>query len=474
MLKSTALAIAPSLTKLFNISIATGCFPTDWKRARITPIFKNSDPSLPKNYRPISILPIVSKLLERHVHSLISKHLLRNHPISPFQWGFMPRRSTTAALCTLIHDWLSQLDNGNEICSVFFDVRKAFDSVPHSHLMSKLTTLQLRPHLHHWIQSYLADRSQIVAVGGEQSSVVDVVSGVPQGSVLGPLLFIIYIDDVTSKISSSSTISLFADDIVLYRCIRSPADYTVLQSEITAITIAIETDSHLKLHAEKCCCMLISRKRTHPATTPPLYIRESTQLQLVDTIKYLGVILTSNLTWSEHIARTCSKVRKLTGLFYRRFHHCNPQLMLRLYKSFIRPHFEYAAQVWDPHLVKDIDLLEKSQKFSLRVCTKSWSATYAELLSVTHVSSLADRRKVIKLCHLYKLVYDLTDCQSAPVVQRSTRYSSRRNPIQLQRIPTHSSQFQASFYPHSISLWNSLTLNSDSLINIRAFKHSIS
>ena len=118
---------------------------------------------------------------------------------------------------------------------------------------------------------------------------------------------------------------------------------------------------------------------------------------------------------TEHITRICSKVRKLTGMLYRRFHHCDPQLMLRLYKAFIRPHFEYAPQVWDPHFVKDINLLEKSQKFALRVCTRNWSATYAELLNFTQVPSLADRRKIAKLCHLYKLVHELTDCQNAPV-----------------------------------------------------------
>ena len=339
--------------------------------------------------------------------------------------------------------------------------------------MSKLSTLQLCPYLHHWIHSYLAERSQVVAVGGKQSSTIDVASGVPQGSVLGPLLFIIYIDNVTSKISPSSTISLFADDIALYRHIQSPADYTVLQSDITAITLSIESDGHLKLHADKCCCMFISRKRTHSVTPPPLYIRANSQLQQVDSVKYLGVILTSDLTWTEHITRICSKVRKLTGMLYRRFHHCDPQLMLRLYKAFIRPHFEYAPQVWDPHFVKDINLLEKSQKFALRVCTRNWSATYAELLNSTQVPSLADRRKIAKLCHLYKLVYELTDCQNAPVVQRPPSYSRRRNPIQLQTMTTHSSQFQSSFYPQTISLWNNLTISNDSLISICSFKSFI-
>ena len=473
MLKSTAPSITASLTKLFNMSIATGCFPREWKCARITPIFKSSDPSLPKNYRPISILPIVSKLLERHIHSLVFKHLLESYPISPFQWGFMPRRSTTSALCSLTHDWLRQLDNGNEICSVFFDVRKAFDSVPHSHLMSKLSSLQLCPQIYHWIHSCLAERSQVVAVGGELSAAVDVISGVPQGSVLGPLLFILYIDDVASKISSSSTISLFADDIALYRPIQSPADYTVLQADITAISLYIESNRHLKLHADKCCFMLVSRKRTNSITPPLLFTREDSPLRQVDSMKYLGVVLTSSLTWSEHILNICTKTRKLIGLLHRRFHHCCPEVMLRLYKAFIRPHLEYAPQVWDPYFAKDIEILEKCQKFALRVCTKSWSSTYLDLLNSTRLPTLADRRKTAKLCHLYKIVHGLTDCQSAPVIQKPITYSRRRNPIQLQQLSSHTDQFHFSFYPHSISLWNNLSLSNDSFLTLNTFKHSI-
>ena len=193
--------------------------------------------------------------------------------------------------------------------------------------MNKLSALQLCPQIIHWLHSYLADRSQVVAVRGEQSSAVTVVSGVPQGSVLGSLLFIIYIDDVTSRISSTSTISLFADDIALYRTIRSPADFVVLQADITAITMWIEDDNHLKLNADKCCFMLVSRKHTHSL------IHDDSQLQQVNLVKYLGLLLTSDLTWSQHINNSCSKTRKLTGLFYRRFHHCYPQLMLRLYKA---------------------------------------------------------------------------------------------------------------------------------------------
>ena len=186
MLRSTAASIAPSLTKLFNLSIASGCFPTAWKCARVTPIFKSADPALPSNYRPISILPIVSKVLERHVYNLV--------PISAFQWGFMPKRSTTSALCTLTHDCLKCLDEGSEIGSVFFDLRKAFDNVPHTPLLDKLSALQLNVHLLQWIHSYLSNRSQTVVVGGEESSMLPVVSGgTPRISLRTPAVLNLYL-----------------------------------------------------------------------------------------------------------------------------------------------------------------------------------------------------------------------------------------------------------------------------------------
>ena len=166
-------------------------------------------------------------------------------------------------------------------------------------------------------------------------------------------------------------------------------------------------------------------------------------------------------------------VLKLTGLLYRRFRHCNPQTMLRLYKSIIRPHLKYAPQVWDPHLHKDINLLEKSQKFALQVCTRNWSASYEDLLNTTHVSSLSDRRKAAKLCHLYKLVYNLIDCQNAPVVVRDPIYSRCRNPIQLQQVSTHTSQFHSSFYPDTISLRNKLPIRNDSLLSFCSSKRSV-
>ena len=190
-------------------------------------------------------------------------------------------------------------------------------------------------------------------------------------------------------------------------------------------------------------------------------------------MKYLGLLLTSDLTWSQHINNSCSKTRKLTGLFYRRFHHCHPQLMLRLYKALIRPHLEYASQVWDPHLKRDVDNLGSVQKFALRVCQKNWLAPYNELLNTMNVDKLSDRRRNAKLCQLYKIVYAITDCMSSPVAVKPTNAHEtyEPSPASATQIPLLS--ISVLFHPHFISMWNKLTLTNESLASLSLFKHSI-
>ena len=264
-----------------------------------------------------------------------------------------------------------------------------------------------------------------------------------------------------TQVSPSSSISLYADDIALYRSISSPADFVILQADITAIATWVEEERHLKLHADKCHLMLISRKRTCSITPPPLFVKADTPLQQVNSVKYLGVLLTSDLSWNEHITSICSKTRKLIGLLYRRFHHCSPELLIR-------------------HLfVHNLSILHKSgnltfSKFALRVYCKDWSASYYDLLEHCQVSYLSDRHRTAKMCHLYIITYGIVDCENSPVTHRTLNYNCQRsNPIQIQTLFAYSSQYQFSFYPHSFSLWNNLSLSNDSLSSLSSFKHSI-
>ena len=334
MLKSTAESTASSLSTLFNLSISTGVFPTEWKTARIVPIPKGDNQTVLSGYRPISVLPIASKVLERHVKSIIEDYLQEHSPISPRQWGFVSSRSTVSALIKVVDDCLQALDNGYEVCMIFFDIHKAFDTVPHLLLLHTFEELGLDKYLLRWLKNYLFNRTQYVAVEGDESHILPVLSGVPQGSVLGPLLFICYINEVVSAISCSSQINLFADDMVLYRIIKSSADYLQLQQDIDSVTSCIRS-KHLKFNTSKCRQMFISRKRVH-SIAPPSFTIDGSPLIEVMEYKYLGVTLTSDMTWSSHISNVCIKSRKLVGLLYRRFYrNSSSHTLLKLYKSFI-------------------------------------------------------------------------------------------------------------------------------------------
>ena len=199
--------------------------------------------------------------------------------------------------------------------------------MPHLLLLRTLDKLGLDKYLLRWVRNYLLQRIQYVAIDGCESQSLPAISGVPQGSVLGPLLFICYISDVTSVISSGSEINMFADDIVLYRTITSPSDFVHLQQDIDSLSMCI-TGKQLQFNATKCRQMFISRKRAHSLTPPSLYV-DGTALLQVSEYKYLGVVITSNLSWRPHITNMCNKTRKLIGLLYRRFYQSsNPTTLL--------------------------------------------------------------------------------------------------------------------------------------------------
>ena len=456
MLKSTAPCIAPSLTRLFNLSISAGIIPSSWKKSVVVPIPKCQQLSSPCNYRPVSLLPIVSKILERHIYMLIIDHLEHNHPLSAFQWGFLEGRSTVTALLHLTDQWFQALEGGLDICAVFFDFRKAFDSVPHSPLMSKIHSLNLHETISRWINNYLSNRSQVVAVNGSESSAVTVLSGVPQGSVLGPLLFLIYIDDLPSIIQNLfSKVNLFADDILLFHLISTLEDYATLQLAISLIEEWSVTN-FLNFNAGKCKYMLISRKQSplFPPTPPRLF---GCPMQRVDCCKYLGLLITNNLTWSAHINSICSHAKKILGLIYRRLYSsANQDTLRQLYISLVRPHLEYAYPVWDPHLVKDKKTLEDVQKFGCRLAAHQWNSGYQELLDLFELQSLEQRRLHLKLGLMFKIIHRLCYFPSIPARRSNISNLRASHSFQLDPPFARTNAYKFSFFPHTMAVWNSL------------------
>ena len=216
--------------------------------------------------------------------------------------------------------------------------------------------------MHISLDYYLCQRTQAVGVDGETSATLPVISGVPQGSVLGPLLFLVYIDGLAGIQLSDGTLILFADDIVIYRPIRDVSDFMLLQADVDSISDWTKSNL-LNLNVQKCKQMIITRKK-HPVTSVNLML-DGKALELVNAYKYLGVWITNDLSWSKQIEENCKKANKKIGMLYRRFYqYCTTSALKCLYVSLVRPHLEYAVPVWDPHLVKHIELLEKVQKFA--------------------------------------------------------------------------------------------------------------
>lgn len=454
MLRMTAEFIAPSVCKLFNLSLQTGRVPHRWKQSTIVPVPKVSPACTPGSFRPVSLLSVLSKVLECHVHSIVTEHLQTSYPLAESQWGFLPGKSTVTGLLSTTYNWLSTLENGGEIGAVFFDLRKAFDSIPHRVLLEKIGQTGLSSHIITWISDYLTCREQKVVVNGEESQYTPVVSGVPQGSVLGPLLFLIYVDGLARlPLLDGGQVVLYADDLLLFRTIKSREDYHQLQDDVSMIEDWVNCN-YLTLNSTKCKYMVVSRKRCPSA--PESLILNGAEMEKVGCFKYLGLLLSSDMSFGKHIESICSKARKITGLLYRRFKSANRNTLLQLYLSMVRPHLEYASPVWNPFMCKEIKRIEDVEKFAMRVITRRWDTGYQDLLNMVNIPSLESRRMHSSMCTLYKIVHGL--CFFPPdIVLHGHNYSQRTNrELFLHQPFARTNAFYNSFVPRATNIWNSL------------------
>ena len=410
-----------------------------------------------------------------HFHCLISDHLREHCPLSNCQWGFQAAKSSVSALLSTTHDWFQQIEDGKEIGAVFFDFCKAFDSVHHQPLLTKLCQRGIKPHIVQWIHNYLVDRKQCVVVNGASSLPTSVVSGVPQGSILGPLLFLIDIDDIADvSLSDGSKIVLYAVDILLYCPISLPVDLELLQRDVDTLE-NYASANYLTFNVAKCKFMLVSRKKRHINPNPSISLYGS-PLEVTPIFKYLGLLITSDLSWTTHINNICSKARRILGLVYRRFYgHSDVATLRQLYVSLVRPHLEYAAPVLSPHLQKDIAMLEKTQQFASRICTKNWDAGYHELLDMLDLPSLAQRRLHTRLCYVYKIVHGLLYFPPDVVVPSSALSHNPRSHLLYQPF-AHTNSYLHSFIPNSVSIanWNMLPDYVVSSPSFTSFKYNLS
>ena len=366
VLKTCAVSLAYPLSIIFNTCFETGQLPLEWKTANIVPIFKKGSKSNVENYRPISLTSLIMKAFERIIRDeLYSKceHLLDSR-----QHGFLPKRSCTTQLVHYCDSLALSLNNGIETDVIYFDFSKAFDSVNHDILLHKLKyTYKIDGRLLRFIACYLNGRKQQVVIGNCQSSLCNATSGVPQGSILGPLLFALFINDLPNGLSDSTNIAMYADDTKIWRQILSLADCYILQNDIDYMQ-NWAMQNKMKFNTSKCKVLQVSLRRSNPLLDSlPFslyhYILGNCAIDFTLSEKDLGVNITNTLNWNDQCNRLYSKANQIFGLTRRTAHFVNSSQQRRaLYLAMVRSQFEHCSVIWRPYNKTSIDRLENLQK----------------------------------------------------------------------------------------------------------------
>lgn len=429
--------LALPLQLIFNSSLADGTFPDVWKRAKIVPVFKKGDPANVKNYRPISILSCFPKIFEALVCPVITRHT--DKIISPNQHGFKAGRSVETNLVEFVSDITLALDKRLEVDAVYTDFSSAFDKVDHSLLLSKLQYNGIHGPLLNWFSSYLARRSQILVVNGYESYPYYADSGVPQGSHLAPVLFSLFINDITHQILHCKYL-MFADDLKIYKTISSHEDTSLIQEDLDRIEGWCRLN-HMQLNVQKCSHIRFSRKKQSDSIS---YSIKGAVLNTVTEVRDLGVIMDDNMNFRRHIDGIVTKSARLLGFLKRSSRGFKlVRTKIILYNALVRSHLEFASVVWNPFYAVQSQRVESIQRaFTKHLAYTSGKISprcpYEQRIQCYEMDSLRDRRLMHDLTFFFKLLNNKLDCMKlVESVGLKVPYNIPRHPIiNLYHIPT--------------------------------------
>ncbi|KAJ8042793.1 RNA-directed DNA polymerase from mobile element jockey [Holothuria leucospilota] len=465
ILKLAAEEVAPALCSIFQKSLDTGVLPSSWLCANISPVFKKGDRSLASNYRPVSLTSICCKVLEHIIHSQIMGHFDNYSVITNRQHGFRQRHSCESQLILTTNDLVQSLDHRSQTDMIIMDFSKAFHTVPHNRLLCKLQNYGIKSHTLTWISNFLKLRKQRVVVGGDFSDWVDVISGVPQGTVLGPLLFLVYINDLPDNISSE--VRLFADDCVIYRQIKNNLDQVQLQKDLNNLS---EWQNKWQMHFNTKMCF--SMRITH-SRNPKLfhYTLDKDILESTASHTYLGVDISNNLTWNRHVNHITSSANRSLAFIRRNLYSCPRSVKANAYLTLVMQAFIGVFIFRDPYTVSLSNKVEQIQRRAARfVCTDySPHSSVTEMLKDLGWDSLKVRRTVNRLAIFHKARLGLLalPMNNLQPVRRPYRHNHSNSFL---HIPTNKDCYKYSFFPRTVRDWNLLPQNITDLEDPKQFK----
>ena len=474
--------LATSVTAIMNQSLKIGNLPSDWKLARVTPVYKGKGSKTEKsNFRPISVLGCISMIMEREVQSQLMAYFIEHDMISSDQFAFLKNHSTVGCLHRLVDDWYEAINEGEYVMACFFDIKKCFDTINHKILLEKLAHYGIRKTELLWFNNYLKNRQQFVACNGQKSSVCTVKTGVPQGSALGPFLFLIFINDLPQHINNACS-NIFADDGAIYTTGKSFKDTNAALQTSVLEAGRWYLNNNLPVNTIKTLCMLSAsenniRKREPDECRLDIMLYD-TPLSQVPTCPYLGVQLDQHLKWDAHIQKLCHKVSQKLAVLCRLRKVLDKNMLRKQYLSCIQPCIDYAVSVWGSCTEHNKDMIARLQRRAARIVTGDFdfiNTRGSTLVKQLGWQTVDERRDYFTATLMYKcineeaptrLINELVMTENTH--DRSTRSVTHQN---LQVPKPKVEHFRNSFRYRGAVQWNSLPTELKSATSADLFKY---
>ena len=462
--------LSQPLAMLFNKTLVEGKLPQDWKIANITAIHKKGNKKLASNYRPVSLTSLICKKMEEIIRDKVMEFVKKTRTLSKKQFGFIGGRSTILQLLKVLDEWTRILDEGGEVDVIFMDFMKAFDKVPHKRLLEKLKSYGIEGQLLNWLKDFLNGRKQRVVVNGCKSEWKEVVSGVPQGSVIGPLLFVLYINDLPDIVEAE--VYLFADDTKIF-CKISENGSSPLQEDLKRLQKWSDTWL-LKFHPDKCKVMKIHRGNKE--NNRKYYMRnsqtEELELEQVSKEKDLGIITDENLNFEEHIQMKVNKATKVMGLIRRSFMTLDAEMFRKMFTALVRPHLEYGQAVWSPVRKKDIVSIENVLRRASKQIPELKNLEYPERLKKLNLPTMAYRRHRGDMIELYKIMNEHYDAEVSPHPTRREG-TTRGHSLKIFKERARTRLRQNHLLIRAVDAWNHLPENVVAAPSLDSFKNRL-
>ena len=472
LLKLTSDAIARPLSFLINLTFQKGVFPNKLKIAKVTPVYKKGNKKEVNNYRQISVLPAFSKIYERAILTRINNFIEQNDILVEYQHGFRQNKSTETALHQFIAKVYKYLDEKYQVAGVFLDLSKAFDSLDHEILLYKSNNVGIRGLPLQLLSSYLTDRVQTVYCNSSFSTFGTIKQGVPQGSILGPVLFLIYVNDVVHA-SNKCSFTIFADDTSLIYAEENINDlHNTVQDDLRCISEWILCNK-LKLNIQKTNLILFKNRSQHHVI--PSVKLNNEEIQQVQQVKFLGIFVDEHLNWKSHINYITSKLSKICGLLYRVRNQLPQTALTCLYYTLCYPHLMYCVSVWGctwPTYLNDASLAQKRI-----VRTINFKGKYdhtADIFMNSHLFNFYSIHKYFLLLAIYKYInFQMGHENNNIFTFTNHSYNTRRNCNTLKCPQARTTLFHNSFLCTGPNLWNSLPEQFKSITNLSSFKNQV-